>query len=34
LRDELRSRGAERARAFTWERSATLMTQLLVEAAR
>jgi len=34
LRAELRLRGAERARTFTWERSAALMTQLLAEAAR
>ena len=34
LRDELRSRGPDRARAYSWERSATLMTQLLAEAAR
>jgi glycosyltransferase involved in cell wall biosynthesis len=34
LRDELRSRGVERARAYTWERSAALMTQLLSEATR
>ena len=34
LRDDLRSRGAERARAYSWERSAALMTQLLTEAAR
>jgi glycosyltransferase involved in cell wall biosynthesis len=34
LRDELRARGSERARAYTWERSAALMTQLLSEAAR
>lgn len=34
LRRELRLRGPERARAYTWERSATLMTQLLAEAAR
>jgi glycosyltransferase involved in cell wall biosynthesis len=34
LRDELRSRGAERARSYTWDRSAALMTQLLHEAAR
>jgi glycosyltransferase involved in cell wall biosynthesis len=34
LRDELRLRGPERARAYTWERSAALMTELLIEAAR
>lgn len=34
LRRELRVRGPERARTYTWERSATLMTQLLAEAAR
>ncbi len=34
LRDELRDRGVERARAYTWDRSAALMTQLLAEAAR
>jgi glycosyltransferase involved in cell wall biosynthesis len=34
LRDELRSRGTERAGAYTWERSAALMTQLIAEAAR
>ncbi|MDP9361764.1 MAG: glycosyltransferase family 4 protein [Acidobacteriota bacterium] len=34
LRRELRVRGPERARMYTWERSATLMTQLLAEAAR
>ncbi len=34
LRDELRRRGSERARAYSWERSAALMTQLLTEAAR
>jgi glycosyltransferase involved in cell wall biosynthesis len=34
LRGELRVRGAERARAYTWERSAALMTQLLDEAGR
>jgi hypothetical protein len=34
LRAELRARGAERARLFTWHRSAAVMTQLLAEAAR
>jgi glycosyltransferase involved in cell wall biosynthesis len=34
LRRELRARGAERARGYTWERSAALMTQLLAEASR
>ena len=34
LRRELGSRGAERARPYTWDRSAALMTQLLDEAAR
>lgn len=34
LRRELRTRGAERARTYTWERSAALMTQLLTEAGR
>ncbi|HEX3067611.1 MAG TPA: glycosyltransferase family 1 protein, partial [Thermoanaerobaculia bacterium] len=34
LRDDLRDRGVERARAYTWDRSAALMTQLLAEAAR
>ena len=34
LRRELRARGAERARTYTWERSAALMTQLLDEASR
>lgn len=34
LRRELRVRGAERARLFTWDRSAQLMTELLAEAAR
>jgi glycosyltransferase involved in cell wall biosynthesis len=34
LRRELRVRGAERAKLFTWDRSAELMTELLAEAAR
>lgn len=34
LRGELRGRGPERARAYTWERSAALMNELLAEAAR
>ena len=34
LRAELRERGPERARAYTWERSAALMNELLAEAAR
>jgi alpha-1,3-rhamnosyl/mannosyltransferase len=34
LRRELRARGAERARAYTWQQSAALMTQLLAEAFR
>ena len=34
LRDELRARGAERARHYRWERSAALMGELLAEAAR
>lgn len=34
LRRDLRSRGPERARMYSWDRSATLMTQLLGEAAR
>ena len=34
LRRELRARGAERARTYTWDRSAALMTQLLAEAWR
>jgi glycosyltransferase involved in cell wall biosynthesis len=34
LRSELRARGPERARTYTWDRSAALMTQLLAEAAR
>jgi glycosyltransferase involved in cell wall biosynthesis len=34
LRRELHSRGPERARMYTWDRSAALMTQLLDEAAR
>lgn len=34
LRRELRARGPERARPYTWERSAALMTQLFAEAAR
>jgi len=34
LRRELGSRGAERARSYSWDRSAALMTQLLDEAAR
>jgi glycosyltransferase involved in cell wall biosynthesis len=34
LRRELRSRGIERAKTYTWDRSAALMTQLLAEAAR
>jgi glycosyltransferase involved in cell wall biosynthesis len=34
LRDELRTSGPERARMYSWERSAALMTQLLSEAGR
>jgi len=34
LRSELRARGPERARMYTWDRSAALMTQLFEEAAR
>jgi len=34
LRSELRLRGPERARTYTWDRSAALMTQLFAEAAR
>jgi glycosyltransferase involved in cell wall biosynthesis len=34
LRRELRARGIERAKTYTWDRSAALMTQLLAEAAR
>jgi glycosyltransferase involved in cell wall biosynthesis len=34
LRTELRARGPESARAYTWDRSAALMTQLFEEAAR
>lgn len=34
LRCDLRGRGAARARTYTWERSATLMTELFAEAAR
>ena len=34
LRSELRVRGAERARVYTWDRSAALMAQLFAEAAR
>jgi glycosyltransferase involved in cell wall biosynthesis len=34
LRRELGSRGAERARSYSWDRSAALMTQLLDEASR
>jgi len=34
LRRELRVRGAERARTYTWDRSAALMSQLFAEAAR
>jgi glycosyltransferase involved in cell wall biosynthesis len=34
LRATLRARGPERARIFTWSRSAALMTELLAEAAR
>jgi glycosyltransferase involved in cell wall biosynthesis len=34
FRHELRVRGSERARAYSWDRSAALMTQLLSEAAR
>jgi glycosyltransferase involved in cell wall biosynthesis len=33
LRSELRARGPERARTYTWGRSAALMTQLFAEAA-
>jgi hypothetical protein len=34
LRDELRARGAERARQWRWDRGAAVMSQLLVEARR
>jgi len=34
LRSELRARGPERARAYTWDRSAELMTELFAEASR
>jgi len=34
LRRELRSQGVERARTYSWDRSAALMTQLFAEAAR
>ena len=34
LRRDLRLRGAERAKAYRWDRSAALMTELLTEAAR
>jgi glycosyltransferase involved in cell wall biosynthesis len=34
LRRELRGLGPERARTYTWDRSAALMTQLLAEAER
>ena len=34
LRRDLRGRGPERARIYTWDRSASLMTQLLGEAGR
>jgi len=34
LRQELRARGPERARLYTWDRSAALMTDLLSEAGR
>ena len=34
LRDELRARGIERAKAYRWDRSAALMTELLAKAAR
>ncbi|HXH39542.1 MAG TPA: glycosyltransferase family 1 protein [Thermoanaerobaculia bacterium] len=34
LRRALRAQGPERARTYTWERSAALMTQLLTEAGR
>jgi glycosyltransferase involved in cell wall biosynthesis len=34
LRRELRLGGPERAHRYTWDRSATLMTQLIAEAAR
>jgi glycosyltransferase involved in cell wall biosynthesis len=34
LRSELRARGPERARMYTWDRSAALMTQLFDEAAQ
>lgn len=34
LQRSLRARGPERARRYTWERSAALMTELLAEAAR
>jgi glycosyltransferase involved in cell wall biosynthesis len=34
LRSELRAGGPERARTYSWDRSAALMTQLFAEAAR
>ena len=34
LRRELRARGPDRARVYTWDRSAALMTQLFAEAGR
>jgi glycosyltransferase involved in cell wall biosynthesis len=34
LRSELRTRGPERARTYSWDRSAALMTQLFAEAGR
>jgi glycosyltransferase involved in cell wall biosynthesis len=34
LRRELRARGPERARMYSWDRSAALMTQLFAEASR
>jgi glycosyltransferase involved in cell wall biosynthesis len=34
LRDELRARGAERAREWRWDRGAAVMAQLLAEAQR
>jgi hypothetical protein len=33
LRRELRERGTARASLFSWDRSATLMTELLVRAS-
>jgi len=34
LRNELRARGTERARTYSWDRSAALMSELFAEAAR